>query len=473
MNDAIDNLQLQLDRLTGEVRDAQDKIRKMERQNAATLIILIAATALCISSWTAKASERETSPTAPGATPETTRVKAPFEVVDEQGRVIMRVRDGDDRLDRGAYVFNESGRSIVGLSSSSDSGGGGKVKVTAAGAETNSEGDQATGVTITGLRQSSGIQINRDAKKAVLITSDQGDMGKVAGGSIQVFNSAEKAVAVLDSQKDGGSLKLNNSAGKILSSLDTQKDGGSLKLYNSANKAEATIDALSDGGSLKIFDSTNKNAATMESTKTGGTMTVFGADGKKAVGLETSNDGGSLSVFGKDEKAVGILKSDAGDGKLSINDKDGKVVASVLASDNGGIVKVSKSGDEHTSTSINAIESGLGLMVRKAGAKFAFVGAAGTTSEVGTVYVYAGSDDPVAGLSSTGGRGVVSVYHQAIPIAFLTESDKHPGGGSVTVTDPGGNGMFSAGYTGEGGDACVNRKNGLKCLGIALPLQIN
>jgi hypothetical protein len=130
-----------------------------------------------------------------------------------------------------------------------------------------------------------------------------------------------------------------------------------------------------------------------------------------------------------------------------------------------------KSGDPTTYTAINAIDKGIGLAVRSSGVRKAFVG---TSSEgIGGVYVYGSGDDPAAGLFTYGGgKGCVSVFSHNVSIAFLAESDKHAGGGSVTATDPAGNGIFSAGYTGDGGDVCVNRKNGLKCLGIGLPLQI-
>jgi hypothetical protein len=75
-------------------------------------------------------------------------------------------------------------------------------------------------------------------------------------------------------------------------------------------------------------------------------------------------------------------------------------------------------------------------------------------------------------MSYGGGKGMVAVHSQTAAIAFLAESDKHAGGGSITATDPAGNGIFSAGYTGEGGDVCVDNKNTLKCLGVGLPLQI-
>jgi hypothetical protein len=67
-------------------------------------------------------------------------------------------------------------------------------------------------------------------------------------------------------------------------------------------------------------------------------------------------------------------------------------------------------------------------------------------------------------------KGIVAVFHANNPVAFLTEST-HAGGGNVTTTNPAGEGVFSAGYDGDEGSACVDHKRALHCLGIGLPLS--
>jgi hypothetical protein len=75
---------------------------------------------------------------------------------------------------------------------------------------------------------------------------------------------------------------------------------------------------------------------------------------------------------------------------------------------------------------------------------------------------YASGNKALAMMGSRGGnKGIVTVYNPVgKAIAFLTESDTSAGGGNVSAADPGG-GVFSAGFSGDGGNACVNRgKNG-------------
>ena len=478
MNDEIAKLQSQLDLLSNEFRKTQSKQQRVEartawrRPNIGTLIVLIASAALCVGSWSTKASSGNSMPAV--LSPDMpTKVKAPFQVVDEKGIVIMSIQDHEGSTNRGAYLYNRSGKSIVDLTSTADSGGGGKITVTADGAEISDVGEQATGVTISGLRQTTGIQVNRDGKKAVAISSEAGGKDGSPGGSVQIFNGAEKPSATLESEKGGGALKIFDAANKTSASLDAQTDGGSLKIFGSGEKKVATLDAQSSGGSLKIFGSAANPVTTIDVQKDGGNLKILGPGGKQAIALETQNDGGSLSVFGLDEKAVGTLKSDAGDGKFWISDKSGKEVAGVFAKDNGGVMKVLKAGDPTTYTAINAIDAGIGLMVRNGGLKRAYVGTAGSDGgENGVVYVYSKSDTPAAGIRTyDGGKGLVAVFNDHAAIALLSESSKHPGGGEVSVTDPNGSGVFAAGYSGDGGEACVNRKSGLKCLGIGLPLQ--
>ncbi len=117
-----------------------------------------------------------------------------------------------------------------------------------------------------------------------------------------------------------------------------------------------------------------------------------------------------------------------------------------------------------------AVSTDAGLRVRKGKNLRTIVGM--DARGKGYVGISTGDDDTItAGLQATdGGKAMVAVFHSNKPVAFLTESGAHPGGGNVTTTDPGGNGVFSAGYAGEGGEACVNRKQSTHCLGVGLPL---
>jgi len=410
MND-ITQLQAQIDQLTNELRSAQTRIQGLEQRKRKSLMTVAAfIVASVIGSWSVNAFSSHTTLLALSP-PETqpTKIKAPFEVDDELGRVIMRVRDGDPRIDRGIYFYNEAGRAVVDVTSITEGGGGGRIRVSTSGPEKTAELQQATGITITGVRDSEGITINRGAKKSIVLGAEPGAKGGV-------------------------------------------EQGGSIKIYDGTEKLAASLSAKPKGGALKIFGGADKPVATLQTETAGASLTIFGAGAKPFATLQSDDDGGNLWV----------------------NDKTGQKVAGVVASDGGGVVKVMKSDDQKTYTAINAVNAGLGLAVRKAGVRLVFAGASGENGDKGSFFVYGSGENPVAGVTSYGGgKGLVAIFNQeSRAIAMLAESDKHPGGGNITASAPNGDGIFSAGFTGEAGDACVTRKTGLWGMGTNLPLQM-
>ncbi|HEY6242829.1 MAG TPA: hypothetical protein VIX17_02715 [Pyrinomonadaceae bacterium] len=381
MTNEITQLEAHLNQLSDELRSAQYKIRQLEkrsawRPNVLSFLGLFFVALLGVSFWTTSAFSRNQPTCTTFLADAPTKLKAPFEVVDNAGKTIFLVQDKDSdvtKLPRGAYVYTVSGKPVVDLSATTIGGGGGRLRVTSE--------DEQTYAALAAVTNTAIFATYKSGKRTTYVGTEEG-----ISGAIRVFRS----------------------------------------------------------------------------------------DGEKpAASLELQGEAGAVNVFGSGDKPVASIQSDAGDGKLWINDKSGQPVAGVFANDNGGVVKVMKSGEANTYTAINAVNAGLGMAIRKAGKRLVFAGASGADGEKGSVYVYGNGDSPIAGISSYGGgKGLVAVFNASAAIAFMSESDKHPGGGSITVSDPGGNGIFSAGFTGEAGDACVTRKNGLWCMGTNLPLQM-
>jgi hypothetical protein len=295
------------------------------------------------------------------------------------------------------------------------------------------------------------------------VSEDAGGFGKM------YLAGREQNVAVEVS--GNGSIKINREDGTPALQMVASNDGADFTIQSATKDQQIHLTSWSGGAAIMVQKSPD-NSAMIEATDKRLGFSAR-AQGKDKAFLGAAEAGGSLRVFGETDKPIATLESDGGDGKFWVYDKGGQQVAGVFAKDKGGVVKVMKSGDANTYTAINAIDGGLGVMVRKGGVKKAFMGTSGEGNDKGSVYVYTTTDSPVAGLTSYGGgKGLVAVFSQTAAIAMLSESDKHAGAGSITATDPAGNGVFSAGFTGEGGDVCVNRKSGLKCLGIGLPLQI-
>ena len=299
------------------------------------------------------------------------------------------------------------------------------------------------------------FEVVDDQGKTILLVQDRSEQTGLTRGAY-VYNKLGKPVVDLSATTLGGG------GGRVRTTSDDERNFTVMVGVNE----QAVLATTKSGKRTTLIGSDNENPAIVK---------VYREDGERtAAALEFKEGKGALNVFGTGDKPVASLQSDAGDGKLWINDKDGQPVAGVFANDNGGVVKVMKSGDPTTYSGLNAVSAGLGLAIRKGGVRLVFAGASGESGEKGSVFVYGGGENPVAGVTTYGGgKGLVAVFNPGLKaIAMLAESAEHPGGGNVTASDPAGNGIFSAGFTGEAGDACVTRKNGLWCMGTNLPLQM-
>lgn len=136
----------------------------------------------------------------------------------------------------------------------------------------------------------------------------------------------------------------------------------------------------------------------------------------------------------------------------------------------GGSKAVLQDNGGKRSVAVGAVDDGAGVKVRDGSKPRAYLGLNPQGNPI--IGVYTGeSDSMVAGIQTYDStKGMVAVFNAGTPVAFLAQSGAHPGGGNVTTADPAGKGVFSAGYDGQGGTACVGQKNGPHCLGVGLPL---
>jgi hypothetical protein len=133
----------------------------------------------------------------------------------------------------------------------------------------------------------------------------------------------------------------------------------------------------------------------------------------------------------------------------------------------GGKITIQENGAKH-SVVVGSIPNTSGMKVSEGDKIRAFIG----VGVDGNPLVLANNSqgNTVAAIKAEGQKGVVGVYHNNTPVAYLTESTT-PGGGNVSATNPGGQNVFSAGYDGSQGGACVDRKGKRYCLGVGLPGQ--
>jgi hypothetical protein len=281
-----------------------------------------------------------------------------------------------------------------------------------------------------------------------------------------------------------------------------QLELGQAAINQKLNKADVSDDGSADDS--KKSKGTPKDAGAPDKGQSNGA----GANGAGASGAGPAKDGGDLKDLpGKPSTASGnsngsgnsnrtpnratapfvvvdqsgkvifrVQDPGAGGGEgggdrgIYVYDETGRTAAQLVSARGGGKLKVQKpASDTYVATAAN--DDGVGTVVKHEGKQRAFMGAAG--NDGGVVAVYGGDGaHPAAGIQlNQNGGGLVAVFKNDAAISFLTESTNHPGGGNVTTTDPAGRGVFSAGYDGDLGSACVGHKGSLHCLGIGLPLS--
>lgn len=283
------------------------------------------------------------------------------------------------------------------------------------------------------------------AKLAARVTKLESTRNRVTA-PFSVVDDAGKSIFEVEGGEFRGWALVDGTGGLVASGISAP-GGGVLRVNRSGRTGEfASLRAFTDGLGVKV--------------------TTNGADGAQ---LDVGANGqASLQMMGKGGIAS-TLDSDENGGRIEVFNNDGQTALTMASEEGGGVVTAQKPGDDGTHVAMGVTTGDVGLRVKDGGHSRAYIGT--SASGPGVAYVFGSTEVPSAGLQSyDNGKGEVAVFNSSgMPIAFLDESDKHAGGGNVTLTDPAGNGVFSAGFDGEQGAACVGHKDKLHCLGIGLP----
>jgi hypothetical protein len=166
--------------------------------------------------------------------------------------------------------------------------------------------------------------------------------------------------------------------------------------------------------------------------------------------MMTVSPAGSGAFFSQDAAGVFIAELEQppeGHMALRVRNSAGQTLAGVGINEHGnGALKVSDS----TGKIVAAVQ--------------------GREDGTGAVDVFGEDGSGVAGLEVDRGGGLIAVRDDGKSIAALGQSS-HGNGGNITLNDSSGSGVFSAGSGSDEGEACVNLKNGMWCMGKNLPLQ--
>lgn len=304
------------------------------------------------------------------------------------------------------------------------------------------------------------------------------ESGQRVSAPFEVVGSDGQYIFRVKDFSDGPQACLKSSTG--FSCLATTGVGGLVMTGRTDGKPKASLGVDNNGdGGLILWDAGGKPMADiLVGPKGGRGLAVYDSGGNQKVLVSTTSQAvGQVLVDSEgNTPAVGMVAGKAGSegsrGAFVYDDSGNSVAEMIVNSEGIGALRALETGEGGGSAVLFA-EQDIGGVLRVRGEQGKVVG---EVTENGFNYFGSGGNPTsVSRLGEEGGRGVVGVYSKGnTPLAFLTESDKS-GGGNVTIADPGGNGVFSAGYVAGGGaDACLDLpKQGLKCFGIGLPMTFS
>jgi hypothetical protein len=253
------------------------------------------------------------------------------------------------------------------------------------------------------------------------------------------------------------------------------------EVVDTANKPILSVGAEGEDRGLEVYASNGMMVAGVVAKGPDGHVLVVGPSSKGTLAIAENNAG--LQLESGDGKAY--VRSD--ELKISSNSKNLTAQASSLVLSDGDQPQAELAAGERGNMRLKIMNDGgqqivglgespalgnSGMLAISDASGHVVVTVAALAAGRGSVDVYGESDKSAAGVGvDDDGQGVVAVRDGGgKAVAFLKGSSSGQGG-NVTVTNPAGDGVFSAGWNGEEGAACVNLKNGMWCMGKNLPLQ--
>lgn len=277
----------------------------------------------------------------------------------------------------------------------------------------------AAGVALFTVAEDGRVTVGTDGQAAIVMKATGADNALIQ------LSAASKKMLMLTDGGNGSKLQLNDGAEAAVELNTSQGNNGFIR--------------VAGGKSVAIINADPSNAATLN--------------------LQGGPDGG-LALSSKPDN-LGLLVQKAGKNAASLGAMPGKGVALRL---------FSEAGQQVVSAGANPAKGGAGLVSVSAGDKAAAI----LTSEpdgAGLVQSFAADGTGAAAL--VGKERAAVAYNQAgNAVATISKSDKSEGG-TVVARNPGGEGVFAAGYRADlgGGESCVYRAKAQNtfCLGIGMP----
>ena len=259
--------------------------------------------------------------------PKPMKVRAPFEVVDNNDRAIMRVENGKD-----GPVLR-----VIGNTS--------KTEIRADVIDVHAAGGNGGGATLGAGKSGNGFLILDD--KAGNPAASLGIMQSDNRLALKLYANGKVMTDLGENDRDlgSGALKLGNGRGTFTAELSTNPQNDmALRIRSHSNQVVAGLGVDPDGaggGALKLADKSGNILASAVAKASAGHVVVFGTDGKARANIGAEPDGrGFVRVGTADnlEAASLTVVPETGGGVLQTKDKAGIGVSVGTKRGQGGLV---------------------------------------------------------------------------------------------------------------------------------------
>jgi hypothetical protein len=268
-----------------------------------------------------------------------TRIRAPFEVVDAAGNVILQVTQGEPKgasvaiWTRGsgkgaALTFEKNGQEIAGLGVGDK--GDGELTISDAAGTIRAD---ILGSGFLSIRDKSGSPV------AGILETEKGYGRFVVG-------HGQATLATLEEDENGGSLLIHDASGDVVAEVGVDDDGaGGVSILDKDTELAALRPSSDgDGGEVIVANGEGKHLVTLGPSKSGaGVVSVSSAEGTPMANLTGGlNGAGALLVGNSQGKVVAQMSSGAGGmGLVQISRPGGGAQAVLGADASGGLMQVS------------------------------------------------------------------------------------------------------------------------------------
>lgn len=274
-----------------------------------------------------------------------------------------------------------------------------------------------------------------------------------SGWGQSIFNLVQRVTALENRNVFRAPFLVNDSRGHALFIVTEHGGADSIRgvrIFNNSGLPEVELDAgFAEGGVIKARTAGNDKDMAMMFVGPHGPALSLGEEAKG--GFYASSTG-------------------EGTGLLQVRDENGDVASLGVPDGKALTLRFQRDKSDRAVFGLTSVGSG-GAIFKGTDGNLAVATIAEANS--GAVEVY-NAGHLAAMLKVDKGKGLVGVKNASDKIvSFLTESSQG-GGGNITLADPSGNGIVSAGYSAsDGGDICYDRKQRLYCVGVNLPLSMS